>query len=70
MAATKIKCMHTINVNVLCEYQRPLISTIVAVDTLCRRWTCNYNLQVAKQFTYADTGSRPANSAQSYHVAV
>ena len=34
MAATKIKCMHTINVNAICEYQRPVISTIVAVDTL------------------------------------
>ena len=29
-----IKRMHTINVNVICEYQGPVISTIVAVDTL------------------------------------
>ena len=28
------------------------------------------NLQVAKQFTHADTGSRLANSDRSYHMAV
>ena len=50
MAGTKIKCMCTINVNVICEYQQPVISTIVAVDTLCRRRMCiPYNLQVATQ---------------------
>ena len=64
MAATKIKCMYTINVNVICEYQWPMISTIVAVDTLCWRCTWSYNLQVAKQFTHADTGSKSANNAR------
>ena len=70
MVVTKIKCMHTINVNAICEYQTPAISTIVAVDTLCWRCTCSYNLQVAKQFTHADTANRPANSTRSYHLLV